>query len=161
MPLWPAVTPSGSFLCPPTQYAPGSQTTLSVTSLTFAAFSSANVSTGAFNAPPSGTVLVTASFMPTMPTIAPAAFALAAHGTVTPLIGNAIQGELANNTTFQPTTLQFLVTGLTAGTSYNFDLLGATGNASDALEIIAFQMTATTITAGNRGGPVVMTVQAV
>ena len=80
---------------------------------------------------------------------------------MTPLVGNAVQGSPANITTNQPTIVQFLVTGLTPGASYNFDLLGATGSASDALNILALQMTATTITAGNRGGPVIMTVQAV
>jgi len=153
---------SGMFLCAPTQYAPAMLDTLSVSSLTFAAFSSSNVNTGSFTAPASGNVLVTASFVTVQATgTAAVAFALAAHGTVSPLVGNAIQGSPANTSANQPTVIRFLVTGLTPGNSYNLDLLGATGNVSDALEILALQMTATTITSGNRGGPVVMTVQAV
>src|ERR1039458_8427531 len=42
------------FLCPPTSYAPGSQTALTATSTTLTALSSANVNTGSFTAPASG-----------------------------------------------------------------------------------------------------------
>lgn len=143
------------------QYAPASLATLSVASTTFAAFSSANVNTGSFVAPASGNVLVTASFIGNIQTATTGqAVALAAHGTVTPIVGNEVQWAESSINVSRPYYVEFYVTGLTPGTSYNFDLLGGSGSASDAFQILALQLTSTTVTAANRGGPVVMKVMA-
>jgi hypothetical protein len=152
---------SGQFLCAPNAWAPASLTSPSTTSATYSAVSSGNACTGSFTAPPSGSVLVTATFVYHQATaVTVIGWALAATGTVTPLVGNAVQVEAANVTLSDVTTVQFPVTGLTPGTSYNFDLLFATSSASDALSVLAQAITATTLTA-NKAGPVVMTVQAV
>jgi hypothetical protein len=143
-----------------TSYAPGTLTTLTAAGTTFAALSSANVNTGTFTAPASGQVLVRASFVLNQQTATTViGFALAAHGTVTPLVSNIVQGTPANTSAYAPTVTEFLVTGLTAGTSYQFDLLAATNNASDAINIPAQSLTSTTLTSA-KAAPVVMTVQA-
>ena len=107
-----------AFLCAPTMYAPPSRGVLTVTGTTFAAFSSSYVNTGSFTAPPSGSVLVTASFIAEIGTGSSLFnIGLAAHGTVTPLIGNVFTwGDTALG---QPRlyAAQFLVPGLTPGTS--------------------------------------------
>jgi len=153
---------SGQLLCPPTSYAPASLTSMTVAGTTFAAFSSANVNTGSFIVPPSGSFLVTVTFVDqTATAVTGVAVALAAHGTVTPLIGNSIQWLDPNITSFNPRCMQFVVTGQTPGASLNLDLVGATGSASDALTIPAQSLTSTTLVAGNRAAPVTMTVQAI
>jgi hypothetical protein len=150
---------SGMYLCTPTSYAPGTQTVLSTSSETFAAVSSASVNTGSFTAPPSGSVVVTASFVdePSASGVY-AAFGLCAHGTVTPLVCPTV--EIKTTGDYLAEKLTFLVTGLTPGTSYNFDLVFATNG---TMEILALGQTGTTITAANGscGAPVIMTVQAV
>lgn len=152
---------SKPFLCPPTAYAPVGLTTIAITSTTFVAVSSANISTGAFTAPPSGNVLVTASFVSSCATaVTGNGVALAAHGTTTPLIGNTWEWLEPSITTVTPKTVPFLVTGLTPGTSYNLDLMAATGSAADAFTFYVGALNSTTLTAGNRTGPVTMTVQA-
>jgi hypothetical protein len=151
---------SGQFLATPVAYAPGSQTSLAVTSTTMAAVSSANVNTGSFTAPASGSVIVTVSCVVVNSASAQAAFGLCAHGTTTPMV--------CNNIMFNPTTTQgqrtlvFSVTGLTSGSSYNFDLMASTAS-GDTVTITAFgeTLTAPSFTAGGLGGPVVVTVQAV
>jgi hypothetical protein len=153
---------SGQFICVPTQYAPVSLTPLAVAGTTFAAFSSANVNTGSFLVPASGSFVVTVTFVAqTATAVTGVAVALAAHGGVTPLIGNSIQWLDPNITSFNPHCLQFVVTGQTPGASLNLDLVGATGSASDALTIAAQTLTSTTLVAGNRAGPVTMMVQAI
>lgn len=157
----PAVA-SGQYLCPPTSYAPATPANLTTASATLAAVSSSLVNTGSFTAPPSGSVLVTASFVPSATASQVWAFALAAHGTVTPVIGNVVLG-LGNSTAQNnPTSIQFLVTGLTPGTSYNFDLLFAIAGGG-TLAVRANGQTSTTPTGATNApnGPVVMTVQAV
>lgn len=152
---------SGEFLCPPTIYAPPSLTTESTVSATFAAVSSASINTGAFTAPASGSVLVTATFVcnqATADTIV--GFALAAHGTVTPILADVWQPTLANTAVNGVTVVPFVVTGLTPGTSYNLDLLFATASASDQLNITVQGVSATTL-GTNKAGPVIMTVQGI
>lgn len=151
-----------AFLCPPVAYGPGSRATLTATTTTMAALSSANVNTGSFTAPASGSVLVTASFVAQINASARWAVGLAAHGTVTPLV--APLAEFMDNGTSIPRfySVPFLVTGLTAGTSYNFDLLGA-AQSTETLSVFALGTTTTTpgLASGSDGCPVTMTVQPV
>ena len=157
----PKTSGPGQYLCPPNVYAPASPTILAVSSTTFAALSSGVICTGPFAAPASGSVKVTVSGIVNQQTATAAvAFALAALGTVTPLIGNSVQMQMPNITTYGYETMEFVVTGLTPGTSYNFDVLAATSNAADAAEMVAQSLTATTISAG-RGAPITVTVQGI
>lgn len=143
------------------QYAPGTLATLTLNNTTFAAFDSTNAQTGSFTAPPSGNVLVTASFVGNIQTATTGqAVALAAHGTVTPIIGNEIQWADSSINVSRPYRLEFYVTGLTPGAATNFDLVGATGSASDAMQILAQALTSTTLTAATRAAPLLMTVTA-
>jgi len=152
-------TVSGQLLRTPVEYAPGSQTSLTCSTSTLSAFSSANVNTGAFTAPSSGSVLVTATFVISMTTASTnVSFALAAHGTVTPVLGHVYTTEISSTAQHLVLSLRFVVSGLTSGNSYNFDLLGA--GASNAITILALGSTSTTPT-GTLGGPVVMSVQAI
>jgi hypothetical protein len=124
---------------------------------------SAAASTGSFAAPASGSVVVTVSFVGGINANAGFAFGLCAHNTVTPMVcPNAVFDQ--SSASLNPTaySLQFLVTGLTPGTSYNFDLMGSV-TSGDTLTILAMASTATspTFTSGGRGAPVLMTVEAV
>ena len=90
-----------------------------------------------------------------------AAFGLLGHG------GSTVYGDLftwrdTSATTARPVSLAFYVTGLTAGSNYNFDLAAA-ALSTDWVEVQAIgQSTASpTLTSGGYGGPVTMTVQAV
>jgi hypothetical protein len=147
---------SGQYLCPPTAYAPGSQTVLTTTSATLAAVSSANVNTGSFVAPASGKVMITVFLIGENSGGDATSYALAAHGTVTPVVGNTITWTEAGS--LRPRLLKFLVTGLTAGSSYNFDLLWAVAGGTGQID--ALGGTSTTPT-GTNGAPVTMEVQAV
>lgn len=148
-----------SYLCAPNQYAPGSQTSLTVTGTSLAAFSSGLASTNSFSAPASGNVLVEASFVvqTTVGTGAATVFGIAAHGTTTPACDLIIVND---NTTGipRPLSLRFYVTGLTPGASMQYDLIGCNASgSSDTVQILAF---GTTTSGTTRGGPVIMTVQA-
>lgn len=143
-----------------TSYAPGTRTTATVTSTTMAAFSSGNMCTGSFTAPASGSVLVRASFVASNSASAAMAFGLAAVGTVTPIIGNITQvNDSSSTATLRAYTIETVVTGLTPGTAYNFDLLGASAS-TDTVTIAAQALTSTTpgLTAATSAGPVTMTV---
>lgn len=163
----PALLPvqAGSLLAA-SQYAPASQTSLTMTGTTgpaaaLAAFDSTHINTGSFTAPASGNVLVTASCNIKASTAAAVCnIGLCAHGTVTPVVGvtNGFQVGAANST--QSYSFRWLVTGLTSGTSYNLDLVGSMFTNAATMTLVAFGQTATT-PAGSAGGPVVMTVQAV
>jgi hypothetical protein len=158
---WVSRVVSGQYLCPPVQYAPNGVASLSVTGTTFAAFSSANVNTGAFTAPASGSALVTASFVAFLATPSTEFnVGLAAHGTITPMVGFVIAFQDTVASVGRLYTPQFLVTGLTPGTSYNLDLMGACGAAGDVVTISANGQSSTTSRNFN-SGPVLMTVQAV
>ena len=121
------------------------------------------VSTGSFTAPASGDVLVTVSLVAELSAASTAvAFALAAHSTLTPLVSNVFNYKSTSATTgiaYNPT---FLVTGLTPGSSYNFDLLACVASPATA-SIFALGTTSTTPSLGNAGSgsAVLMTVQAV
>lgn len=155
---------SGQYLCPPTSYAPGTQTALTTTSGTMSAVSSANVNTGAFSAPPSGDVVVTASLVADVGTGAAQAFGfgLAAHGTSGPMVCNSVIVKEQTATLPRSYTLPFPVSGLSPGTSYNFDLMYCSaGGGSLSVLAIGQAGTAPALTIGSNGAPVVMIVQAV
>jgi hypothetical protein len=150
---------SGQLLRAPAVYAPGTPASPAVNSTTLAAFDSTHIQTGSFTAPASGSVIVSVTFSGTPGTTTEAvAFALAAHGTVTPVIGNVITSSTAVATNETPYALTFVVTGLTGGTAYNLDLLGAC--ASSTFTINAAGQTSVTPT-GTLGAPVTMIVQGV
>jgi len=143
-------------------YQPGTNTTLSVSTAAYAAWSSANVNTGSFIAPPSGSVLVTVSAVILQTTATSVVgLALAAHGTVSPLVCPAYQFSVPNNSGHAPTTIPFLVTELAPGNTYNFDVLGATITPADVLEMFAGAPTNTTIQAGAFAAPVTVITQAI
>jgi hypothetical protein len=119
---------------------------------------SAVISTGSFTAPASGSVVVTAQlevYLGTTNNVA--AFGLCAHGTITPMVGYVCQPKLATNV--PPYTFIFVVTGLTAGNSYNFDLMYGSGN-GETVNVVAYGPTSTTAST-TTGMPVTMIVQAV
>jgi hypothetical protein len=125
-------------------------------------------STGSFTAPASQDVVVTAYFVSQVSSSANAVgFGLCAHGTVTPMVGNVTVFKDPASTQPYPHVLSFLVTGLTAGNSYNFDLMFATAGGgaggTGLLSVYADNQTSTSPTLSNAGtgAPVVMTVQAV
>lgn len=121
------------------------------------ALTGVSVNTGLFTAPPSGNVLVTVSFCCTGAAGVISAIALAAHGTVTPVLGNVATFESSAATNQLPLSIPITVTGLTANSTYTFDLLSAT--ASSTLSITAAGSTSTTPT-GQVGQPLTMTVSA-
>jgi hypothetical protein len=123
-------------------------------------WSSGNVCTNAFTAPPSGAVLIEASFV-----LQPSAsgadvmLGLAATGTLTPLFGNTITTQFSAATTLGGfSAVKFYVTGLAPGTSYQFDLLGV-ATSGDTATIYAYGVSSTLL--GSKGAPVVMTVQGI
>jgi hypothetical protein len=159
--LTPNVTPAtgpSAFLCAPNSYAPASQAVLSTTSATLTAVSSGNACTGNFFAPVSGIVVVTASLVAVVNAGVHCSFGLAASGAVSPVAGNVVTYS-GSSSTGPPLTMTFVVTGLTPGTVYNFDLLFAVAGA-DTLSVLALGANSTTPT-GTGGAPVTMTVQAV
>lgn len=150
---------SGQYLCAPTSYAPGSIGSPTATTTSMAAFSTSLINTGSFVAPASGSVLVTVSWVGSSSASNPIAIGLVNHG------GSTVQGNVAQfresaiNTAFMHST-QLLVTGLAAGSSFNFDLAGAIGGGA-TYTILALAQTAPTLVAGTNAGPVIMTVQAI
>jgi hypothetical protein len=151
---------SGQFLCTPTSYAPAGQTVLTVTGATFAAFSSASVNTGSFTAPPSGSVWVDTEFVleTTVGSGTAVVIGIAAHGSTTPA-ANVWTDQDSSLSIPRTVSHSFLVTGLTPGTSYNFDLIGADGSGgSDAIAILAIGQT---VSGTTKGGPVLMAVRAI
>ena len=125
---------------------------------------SAMASTGSFTAPASGSVLVTARVMIKVSAGGSGvAFGLAAHGTVTPMIGYAVIPGPASAGPSAPAVLTFLVTGLVAGNSYNFDLLWCVASTVTATMYVFAQSTTTPALAEGAGvgQPVIVTVQAV
>jgi hypothetical protein len=120
---------------------------------------SAAAYTNAFTAPASGNVLVTAYGTYSGAANDNVSFALAARGTVTPVVGYVITGEANAASIIVPPAFPFLVTGLTPGQSYQFDLLFAIAGGG-TLSFKSIGQTTTTPTA-TFGSPIVMTVQAV
>ena len=149
-----------NFLRSPTIYAPGARTSLAITSTTMAAFAPGTVCTGSFIAPPSGSVLVHASFVAEVGTAASMAFGLAASGGVSPIVGNIWQfRDSAATAQARAYAIDFLVTGLTPGNAFNYDLHGAAASGV-TVTILAESQTSTTpgLASGTDGGPVTMTV---
>jgi hypothetical protein len=148
-----------TYLCPPAVYAPGTLATFATASGTLAAVSSANVNTGAFLAPPSGNVLVTASCTVGVSASDSYAFAVAQHGSVTPaayVIGGAVNAAAIH----PQLTLPFTVTGLSPGSSYTLDLLFAAGGTGSTTVSVFALGTKTTTPTTSQSGPVFMSVQA-
>jgi hypothetical protein len=127
--------------------------------VSLAPFDSGVICTNEFIAPASGNVLVTLdALMQQSLGGDEVMLALAATGTLTPVIGSSKTFQLASTTTLDPVMARFYVSGLTFGTSYQFDLMGVS-MAGQTVTIYAQGLTAVTL--GNRGGPVTMTVEAV
>jgi hypothetical protein len=153
----------GQFLCAPNVYAPASQQVFTTTTQTFAAVDTGVVCTNPFTAPGSGTVIVGAYLVADVATAGSfAVFCLCAKGTVTPVAGTIQQIQIAGVTDPAPVPLKFYVSGLTPGTSYQFDLIFATAT-GQTLKVIANGLSTTTPTFGplNNGAPVIMTVTGV
>ena len=152
----------GLYLGTPTRYAPSSQVTFSSTSATFSAISSANINSGSFTAPASGQVLVTATITSQVASDGTtAAFGLAAHGTTTPMVAPVSVIKYPASAMPFPMTIPFLVSTLTAGSAYTFDLMYCVASGG-TVTTYAYGQSGTTPTQGTtgQGGPVVMTVQA-
>ena len=140
-------------------YAPASPVIETVNSATFAAFDSANLQTGPFTVPPSGSILVRANFVAAqLSNTTGIALAVAAHGTVTPILGYAPQFSDAVLSLYLLYAVAIPVMGLTPGATLNLDLLGAVGLGSFNIQAAGY--TANPITAANRGAPVVLIVEA-
>jgi hypothetical protein len=155
----PGAAVSGQYLCPPTSYAPAAVDPLPVPSTSYMAVSSANINTGNFFAPPSGSVVVTASFAAQLSAAANMmGFTLVTHGKST-VVCDAIQvdAQVANSQAIY--TLEFIVTSLTPGAQYNFDLAAA-ASLNETVTIHAYGNPTTTATS-SRGAPATMTVRAV
>jgi hypothetical protein len=118
------------------------------------------ISTGSFTAT-STEVIVTASLVCGINNTGDQiGFGLAAHGTLTPMAGNSVCIKQGLSGASLPVVLQFLVTGLTAGNSYNYDLMFCAAGGGAATVYAIAQTTATPLASGP-GAPVVLTVQAV
>jgi trimeric autotransporter adhesin len=142
-------------------YVSGSATgTVSTGGAVTAVSSVAN--TGSFNAPASGSVLVTAGFVASIGTNGDqVAFGLCAHATTTPMLGYIAEPALGSGI-FPLLSVPFLVTGLTSGSAYTFDLMWCVLSGQTA-SMYAFGQTGTapTLGSGGNGAAITMTVQAV
>jgi hypothetical protein len=160
LPSWAPV--SGQFLST-YRYGGTTATFFPVNSTTPAAFGSGTIATQPFTAPPSGNVLVTVNCMIT--TTGGGVFVamfLSPHGSATTVSSDIIQYESPSAGFAPQQAFPFMLTGLTPGTSYNYDLLGS-ATSGQAGTIVAFTQTTSPPALGvtDRGGPVVITVQAV
>ena len=148
-----------------TQYAPGSQTSITKTGTTgpaasMAAWDSTNITTGSWVAPPSGNVLVEVGFSAKSSVAAAVCVVgLCEHNTVTPMIGVTSSLQVGSANSVQSYSHRQVITGLTPGSSHNYDFMGACFTNSDTFILVAQGLTAT-LTVGTAGGPVVMTVTA-
>ena len=152
---------SGMFLCAPSIYAPGTQTSVSVNTTTLTALSSGNpgFSTGSFTAPASGNVFVSTSFVSQCSGAFNTAIALATGGTTTVIA--PLQQWRDGNGVATPHFLRFYVASLTPGNSYNFDFLAAVGSTGTWQITAISETSAGTVVGATNGGPVITTVQAV
>jgi hypothetical protein len=93
--------------------------------------------------------------------LAGVAFGLCAHATVTPLVGNPTVPKITASVP-TPASVPFLVTTLTPGSSYNYDLMFA-GSSAVTLQVLAIGQTSVNpnLSSGAQGAPILMTVQAV
>jgi hypothetical protein len=139
-------------------YAPATLQTLSILSTSFAAFSSGVVCTPPFNYPASGRVKVSVHCVAEVLTGSTGlAIALAAVGTVTPILGTWDQWQDSAVSQPRPYSFEFDISG-TPGAAAQLDVLGASGSAADAITILALDNVTNPIVAGTRGGPVIVTV---
>lgn len=139
-------------------YVSGSATGTVATGGQVSVSSVQSLTTGNFTAPASGSVVVEVSLAAEGVNGEFMALALAAAGTVTPLVSDVV--EWADTATaIRAYNVRFLVTGLTAGDTYDLALLGAC-TLTGPFIISAYGQTATT-PATTRGAPVLITVQAV
>lgn len=154
----PASQASPAFLAA-NQYAPATQALVTATSSTLTALSGASITTGAFTAPASGTVVVTASFVGQYSTTSNGVvFGLLGHGTST-LYGTLFAYSVYATGIRYPASFSFLVTGLSGGTAYALDLAAAV-NSGTTYTIYAIGSTTPGFTGASAGAPVLMTVQA-
>ena len=116
------------------------------------------ISTGSFTAPPSGSVVVTASFAAKISGTANMSFGLVAHNTLTPMVCDNVSFTDSAAATARAYQVPFVVGSLTAGSAYTFDLMFATS--ANTLSVVAYGAASTAPT-GTLGGPVTLTVQAV
>ena len=119
--------------------------------------------TGSFTAPASGSVLVTVSNLVSNLNAAGSKtwFGLAAHNEITPIVGNLVAFTDDTTGCSRTYSFSFLVTSLTAGTAYNYDLLfGVSQTTSTTLTVIAWGQSTTTPSSSSNGAPLTMTVQA-
>jgi hypothetical protein len=96
-----------------------------------AAFFSTSINTGAFTAPTTGSVVVGLRCMMGSAIGTFVGLGLAAHGTVTPLVCNSAVFQFWTSDVVS-VAADFYVSGLTPGTSYNFDLTGCASTGSCA-----------------------------
>ena len=88
---------------------------------------------------------------------------LSPHGSVTTISSDVIQYESPAGGFSPQQGFPFMLTGLTPGTSYNYDLIGSCTSGQSGT-IVAYTQTSYPPTIGTlavRGGPVVVTIQAV
>jgi hypothetical protein len=117
-------------------------------------------STGPFTAPQSGSVLVTVSLVYAGTSSDVCAFALCTHGSASSIVGYVIATDSNSSANAFPTTMQFLVTGLSG--SNNLDLLFAiAGGGTITVHVLGQTSTTPTGTSGVPAGPIVVTVQGV
>ena len=87
------------------------------------------------------------------------AFGLLGHSGAT-LHGSVQEAYFPTTSTSAPLTLEFLVTGLTPGQNYQFDLAGAVASGSFAIVANGQSSKTPTIGASGAGSPVVLAVAA-
>ena len=161
LPTWQNV--SGQFL---NTYRYGStvQTGFGINSTTPAAFGSGTIATQAFTAPPSGSVLITVNCMlVTSASGVYVALYLSPSGSVTTISSDVLQYESPSAGFSPQQAFPFLLTGLSSGTSYNYDLIGSCTSGQSGT-IVAYTQASYPPTLGTnavRGAPVIITVQAV
>jgi hypothetical protein len=149
-----------------TQYAPGSQTSITMTGTTtpaasMAAWDSTNINTGNFTAPSSGKVLVEVGFSAKASAAANSCvIGLCEHGTITPMVGVTSTLQVGAGNSVQSYSHRQLITGLTPGSTHNFDFMGACFTNTATFILVAMGLTGT-LTLVTAGGPVVMAVTAV
>lgn len=153
---------SGLLLRAPVVYAPATAASFSTTASDLVAVSSANINTGAFTAPASGSVIVTANVDATASAASTVyMFGLCAHGTTSPVVGNTITLTNAVGSHYSYQDLVFVVTGLTPGSSYNYDLMFASSALFGGTVYVVAAGNTVTTTLTPEAGPAVMRVQAI
>jgi hypothetical protein len=144
---------SGQYIVPPVSYAPATIQTPTVTTGTYSAFDTANLTTGTFTLPASGKALVRVTLIPKVNASGVfASFGLCLHNTVTPLEGFPWSFEGPTGDAYPPAIpMPFIVSG-TPGASVQYDLVGLTSGTALTVEALGN----TSLTPGSiQGGPVI------